>query len=68
MFEYDLKQMQWKLKFAGSTALKYTPYPSDDEVKSFIKTEFAKEFAAEVESQLKSLYSAKDKKILFKAV
>lgn len=45
-----MKQMEWKLKFAGSTALKYTPYPSDDEVKSFIKTEFAKEFAAEVES------------------
>lgn len=63
-----MKQMEWKLKFAGPTALKYTPYPSDDEVKTFVKTKFAKDFVSEVESQLKSLYSAKDKKILFKAV
>ena len=67
-FEYDLKQKEWKLKFAGSTALKYTPYPSDDEVNSFVKTKFAKEFVDEIEQQLKSLYSAKDKKLLFKAV
>lgn len=68
VFEYDLNQLQWKLKFAGSTALKYTPYPSDDEVNSFVQTKFAKNFVDEVESQLKSLYSAKDKKLLFKAV
>jgi len=48
--------------------LKYTPYPSDDEVNSFVKTKFAKEFVDETEQQLKSLYSAKDKKLLFKAV
>lgn len=67
-FEYDLKQKEWKLKFAGSTALKYTPYPSDDEVNSFVKTKFAKEFVDEIEQQLRSLYSAKDKKLVFKAV
>lgn len=68
VFQYDLRKNEWKLKYNDIKILKYTPYPSEEEIKSFTKTQFAKTFVNKCKDYIERLYNVNDYRLLIDAL